>query len=79
MNGTRWRACWRDLEWTGVLVAKWAEPRNWDVITGTRNYQRKASVLAQGTVGDYSCWSTGERKQTQFKAVQEEVERESSH
>ena len=36
------------MEQTEGLGAKWAEPRDWDVITGARNDQRKASSVGRG-------------------------------
>lgn len=48
MNGTRWQACQRDLEQTEGLGAEWAKPKDWDVIAGARNDQRKASSVGRG-------------------------------
>lgn len=36
------------MQQTEGLGAKWAEARDWDVITGARNDQRKASSVGRG-------------------------------
>lgn len=78
------------MVWGGELAeAIWNRPRDREqngISPETQMWLLEAEitreileVLAEGTVGDYSCCSTWERKQTPFKTVQGEVERENSH
>lgn len=72
MNGVRWQACRRDLEQTEGLRAKWAEPKDWDVIAGARNDQRKASSVGRGDSKEAIPVGALGRERRQFRSAERE-------
>lgn len=76
INCMRWWACLRDLKQTEGLGEKWAQFKDWDMITEARNDQRKASGFGRG---DSKETIPVEVPGREFRSAQGEMERQKFH